>query len=255
VSEGALRQAAATLAQAGCIAPREEAAELSAAAEGDDSKLSDLVARRCTGEPLAWLVGSTVFCGERVRTCPGVYVPRPQSELLVREALARLPRSGLAVDLCTGSGAIAVALGRLRPQARVLATEADPAAVACARANGVTVYAGDMAAPLPEEIRGRVDVVTAVVPYVPSGELRLLPRDVLAHEPRRALDGGPDGADLLRRAVLEAAGLLRPGGSLLLELGGDEAELLAPLLAQTGYEDVRLLFDEEGDLRGLACRR
>ena len=98
-------------------------------------------------------------------------------------------------------------------------------------------------------------MVTAVVPYVPSDELRLLPRDVVAYEPRRALDGGADGTDLLARAVAESAPLLRPGGSLLLELGGREADLLEPLLAENGYRDVRRLYDEEGDPRGLACRR
>jgi release factor glutamine methyltransferase len=243
------------LQKAGCIAAREEAIGLLAAARGEQLGLSELVARRCAGEPLAWLLGSTRFCGQRVVVCPGVYVPRPQSEPLVHEALTRLPKRGLAVDLCTGSGAIALVLRRARPEARVLATEIDPLAAACARRNGVAVYVGDMGAALPEEIRGQVDVVTAVVPYVPSDELPLLARDVVAHEPRRALDGGVDGTDLLRRAVLESVWLLRPGGSLLLELGGHEADLLWPLLTKNGYSDVRRLLDEEGDLRGLVCRR
>ena len=229
--------------------------ELLRAADGDRLVLDELVARRSAGEPLAWLVGDTVFCGVTILACPGVYVPRAQTEQLVREALARLPRRGLAVDLCTGSGAVAAVLARARPEARVLATEIDARAVECARRNGVTVYAGDMTEALPRQIRGQVDVVVAVVPYVPTDELRLLARDVVAYEPRRALDGGADGADLLRRAVVEAAGLLRRGGSLLLELGGDEADLLGPLLARSGYYDARPLFDEEGDIRGLACRR
>jgi len=254
-ASGALRRTVAALQKAGCVAARDEAVELLAAARGDRGALRELVARRCTGEPLAWLVGWTRFCGERVRVRPGVYVPRPQSEQLADEALARLPRRGLAVDLCTGSGAIAVVLGRGRPDARVLATEIDPLAAACARDNGVEVFVGDMAAALPDEVRGRVDVVTAVVPYVPSDELRLLPRDVVTFEPKRALDGGVDGTDLLRRAILESVGLLRSGGSLLLELGGSEADLLALLLAERGYRDVRRLVDEEGDLRGLVCRR
>lgn len=248
------RVAAEELQRCGCVAPREEAAELARAARGDPEALAGLVARRCTGEPLAWLTGSTVFCGARVRVCKGVYVPRVQTEPLVREALARLPERGLAVDLCTGCGAVAVVLARGRPDARVLATEVDPVAVACARANGVDVYAGDLAAPLPAAVRGHVDLVTAVVPYVPTDELRLLPRDVLQFEPRRALDGGADGGELLRRAAVEAAGLLRRGGSLLLELGGDEAELLRPFLTRAGYTDARLLRDDEGDPRGLACR-
>ena len=249
-----LQRVAAALQKAGCIAAREEAVELLAAAGGEPLALRELLARRCAGEPLAWLVGATRFCGERVSVCPGVYAPRPQSEALAYEACARLPERGLAVDLCTGSGAIAAALGRARPQACVLATEIDPLAAACARGNGVAVCLGDMAAPLPEQIRGQVDVVTAVVPYVPSDELRLLPRDVVAYEPRRALDGGVDGTDLLQRAILESVGLLRSGGALLLELGGRQADLLEPFLAENGYRDVRRLRDDEGDLRGLVCR-
>jgi release factor glutamine methyltransferase len=189
-----------------------------------------------------------------VRVCPGVYVPRPQSEALALAALSRLPEHGLAVDLCTGSGAVAVVLQNRRPSARVWATEIDPGAAACARSNGVRVCQGDMAAGLPSGLFGRVDAVTAVVPYVPTGELPLLPRDVVAYEPRRALDGGHDGTRLLRRAARAAALLLRPGGSLLLELGGNEAELLRPLLAAQGYRDVELLLDAEGDPRGIVCR-
>ena len=254
-ASGELERTVVALQKAGCIAPRDEAVELLAAARGDWGVLRELVARRCAGEPLAWVTGWTRFCGERVLVRPGVYVPRPQSEQLAGEALARLPRRGLAVDLCTGSGAIAVVLGRGRPGARVLATEIDPSSAACARDNGVEVFVGDMAAALPDAVHGRVDVVTAVVPYVPSDELRLLPRDVVTYEPKRALDGGADGTDLLRRAIIESAGLLRSGGTLLLELGGSEGDLLAPLLAESGYRDVRRLVDEEGDLRGLACRR
>jgi release factor glutamine methyltransferase len=255
-TSGELAWTTAELRRAGCVAARDEAVELlAAAAKGDGRALRELVARRSAGEPLAWLVGSARFCGRRVRVCPGVYVPRPQTEALVREAIARLPRRGLAVDLCTGSGAVALAVARARPRARMLATEIDERAAACARGNGVAVYVGDVAAGLPGGIRGRVDLVTAVAPYVPTDELRLLPRDVIAYEPRRALDGGADGADVLRRVVVEAAGLLRPGGSLLLELGGREAGLLAPLLAENGYGETCLLRDAEGDPRGLACRR
>lgn len=204
---------------------------------------------------MGWLVGWVGFCGERVLVHRGVYVPRWQSEPLALAAAARLPERGVAVDLCTGAGAIAVVLARRRPLARVVATEIDPVAVACARANGVEVFEGDMAIDLPAELAGQVDVVTAVVPYVPTGELRLLPRDVMAYEPRSALDGGTDGTTFLVRAVREVAGLLRPGGSLLLELGGDEAELLRPVLAECGYSDVELMVDEDGELRAVCCRR
>ena len=194
------------------------------------------------------------FCGETVFVCPGVYAPRWQSERLALEAVARLPEHGLAVDLCTGAGAIAVVLARRRPLARVVASEIDPLAVECARTNRVEVFEGDMTANLPAELLGQVDVVTAVVPYVPTGELRFLARDVLAYEPRRALDGGEAGTVFLVRAALEAAPLLRAGGSLLLELGGDEADLLRPVLAENGYREVELLVDEEGDPRALFGR-
>jgi len=244
----------ARLRAAGCIAAEEEAAELIRAAAGRQSRLETLLTRRCTGEPLAWLIGSVTFCGQPVLVDPGVFVPRWQSEPLALEAAARLPEHGLAVDLCTGSGAVAAVLARRRPLATVLATEIDPPAVACARSNGVQVFQGEMAAALPAAIKGAVDVVTAIVPYVPTSQLRFLPRDVTAYEPRRALDGGPGGTRWLRRAVLAAATLLRPGGSLLLELGGDEAERLRPLLLARGYQDSELHFDEDGDLRGLFCR-
>jgi release factor glutamine methyltransferase len=243
------------LRQAGCIAADDEAAALVRTAEGDADLLVSLVDRRCSGEPLAWLVGSVRFCEEKVSVRPGVYVPRWQSEPLALEGVRRLPPDGVAVDLCTGAGAIAVVLAHHRPSARVLATELDPAVAECARANGVEVFVGDLAAPLPRSVVGHVDVVTAVAPYVPTGALRLLPPDVLAHEPRLALDGGEDGLRLVLRAVADAAELLRPGGSILLELGGDQADLVQPVLDENGFRDVVRLTDDDGDLRGVCARR
>ena len=240
---------------AGCVAAEEEAAELRAASGGDPDRLESLVRRRCDGEPLAWLTGEVTFCGERVVVHPGVYVPRWQSEPLAREALSRLPEGGAAVDLCTGAGAVAVVLARGRPSARVVGTDRDPAAVACARANGVESVACDLGAGLPPSLAGAVDVVTAVPPYVPTDALALLPRDVTAYEPRDALDGGADGTEVLVRVVAEAARLLRPAGSLLVELGHGQPELLAPVLAHHGFGEPILLADEDGDPRAIACRR
>ncbi|HEY2215512.1 MAG TPA: methyltransferase, partial [Acidimicrobiales bacterium] len=186
-------QVVATLRRAGCVAAEEEAADLIAFTAGDGPRLTDLLARRCTGEPLAWLIGSVQFCGHTVLVQPGVYVPRWQSEPMALAAAALLPENGVGVDLCTGSGAIAVVMTARRPQATVLATDIDPLAVACAQANGVEAYQGDMASALPDDIAGVVDVVVAVVPYVPTDELQHLPRDVVAFEPLQALDGGPQG--------------------------------------------------------------
>jgi release factor glutamine methyltransferase len=163
----------------------------------------------------------------------------------------RLPPRGVAVDVCTGSGAVAKVLKTHRPAARVVAADVDERAVACARANGVEAYRGDLLAPVPAELHGRVDVVVGVVPYVPTGELGLLQRDTFSFETPLAYDGGPDGTDLLRRVAADARGFLRAGGVLLLELGGEEPELVAAPLAALGYRDVATLVDEDGDVRGV----
>ena len=195
-------------------------------AAGDDERvLAGLVARRETGEPVEWIVGWAQFCGLRVRVNPGVYVPRVQTEALAVRAAAALPEGGVAVDLATGSGAIAMVLSVARPTARVVATELDPVAAACARANGVEVYEGDLDAGLPVDLCGKVDIVTANVPYVPTAAIAFLPRDVQQYEPRLALDGGADGLDLVRRVVEEVAPrLLKPGtGVAFVEVGVDQS--------------------------------
>ena len=161
---------------------------------------------------------------------------------------------GIAVDLCTGSGAVAVVLGSACPRATVIATDIDPAAVACARRNGVEALPGDLDEPLPPALRRRVDVVTAVVPYVPTEELHLLPRRP-AHEPRRALDGGPRGTVVLERAARAAARWLRPGGSVLLELGGEQADELSTIMADAGLTAIRVHRDEDGRDRAIEARR
>jgi release factor glutamine methyltransferase len=242
---------ACRLAEAGCVAPFGEADELMDAAAGDRELLERLAARRLTGEPLAWVTGWASFAGHRVRAHPGVYVPRWQTEALASRAVELLPEEGLAADLCTGSGAIALSLGRARPGARVVATDVDPRACRCAADNGVEVYAGHLADPLPAELRGHFDVVIAVVPYVPSEEFAFLPRDVREFEPLLALDGGEHGARVLVQAVPAIAGLLRPGGSMLLELGADQDRLLAGVLEAAGFGPARRHVDEDGDLRGL----
>ena len=185
---------------------------------------------------------------------PGVYVPRWQSIELARRAAARLPERGNAIDLCTGSGALALALVRARPHARVVATDTDPQSIDCARANGIDARLGDLFDPLPRELRGRTDVVVAVTPYVPTDSLRLLPRDTLAHEDAGHYDGGPDGTHVLERVITGAPDFLGPGGSLLLEIGGDQAALLRPLLERLGYSGVAIWSDDDGDVRGIEAR-
>jgi release factor glutamine methyltransferase len=250
VSNDAARLAT-VLSKAGFIAADDEAEELLACAAGDGERLDALVARRLTGEPLAWITGRVSFCGLEIRVDPGVYVPRWQSEPLARRAVERLPREGVAIDLCTGSGAIACTLMGYRPGARVVATDLDSRAVACAAANGVEVYRGDLFAPLPRALHGRVDVVVGAVPYVPTPALPRLQRDTFAFESPLAYDGGRDGTEILRRVLRDAPRFLRRGGALLLELGGEQGGLLENDLARLGYVDVSVLVDDDGDLRGI----
>jgi len=241
----------AVLSAAGFIAAEEETAELLARAGADSELLESLIARRLTGEPLAWITGRVSFCGLDIRVDPGVYVPRWQSEPLARRAVERLPENGTAIDLCTGTGAIARTLMAHRPGARVVASDLDEHAVACASANGVEVYRGDLFAPLPGTLEGRVDVVVGVVPYVPTPALPLLQRDTFTFESALAYDGGPDGTEILRRVLTDASRFLRRGGALLLELGGEQAGALDDDLARLGYVEVSVLVDSDDDVRGI----
>ena len=241
----------ALLSDAGFLSAKEEADALLARAAGDLEVLHSLVERRLTGEPLAWIVGHISFCGVAIRVDPGVYVPRWQSEPLARRAVERLPVDGVAIDLCTGTGAIARTLTTARPFARVVASDIDERSVACAAANGAEVYRGDLFEPLPRILEGHVDVVVGVVPYVPTPALPLLQRDTFAFESPLSYDGGPDGTKILRRVMIDSPRFLRHGGALLLELGGKQADALRDDLARLGYVDVTVLRDEDGDERGI----
>jgi release factor glutamine methyltransferase len=242
---------AALLSRAGCVAAGEEAAELLECAAGDAKLLGALFDRRLTGEPLAWITGKVSFCGLEIQVHKGVYVPRWQSEPLALRAVERLPARGTAIDLCTGAGAIAKTLAHKRGRARVVASEFDELAFRCAVANGVDVYLGDLFAPLPQALEGRVDVVVGVVPYVPTRELSLMPGDTFVFESSLSYDGGADGTEVLRRVLSESPRFLRRGGALLLELGGEQADALGADLARLGYVDVAVLSDEDGDVRGI----
>jgi release factor glutamine methyltransferase len=237
------------LAAAGCVAAADEAAELLAAAP-DPGTLDAWLAQREAGVPLPWIIGATTFAGRRLAIGPGVYVPRAQTEELAERAAALLRPGGRALDLCTGGGAVAAHLAAAVAGARVVGIDIDPIAVSWARRNGVAVIVADLAAP----VRGRFDVVTAVPPYVPTDAVRLLPPDVVRHEPRRALDGGDDGLAVARRVVAAAAVLLRPGGWLVIELGGEQDAALGPAL-EPDFDLLDPWHDDDGDLRGLTARR
>jgi release factor glutamine methyltransferase len=199
----------ARLRAAGSVFAEDEAALL-----GDDEAL---IARRIAGERLEHVLGWVEFCGLRIEVDPGVFIPRPQTEALAERAAALRP--AIALDLFAGCGAIACVVKQRNPDARVFAAELDPLALACARRNGerfgVEVVASDVDAGIPGDLAGRVDVLTANVPYVPTSELALVPHD---GEPDAALDGGADGERWMRRVRELAPRWLRPGGVLLMEL-------------------------------------
>jgi release factor glutamine methyltransferase len=243
------------LAKGGFIFAEAEADELLGAEEAGAGAIESLLARRLSGEPLAWITGSVLFGGIRVQVDPGVFVPRPHTEALARRAVSLLPPEGIAVDLCTGSGAIAAVLASVHPDATVIATDLDPVAVACARKNGVEALAGDLDEPLSPDLHGRVDLITSVVPYVPTEELHLLPRDIRAHEPTTALDGGPRGMTTLLRIVEVSPRWLRSGGAVLLELGGDQADEVAGAMENVGLTDIQVHRDDDGQARALEARR
>jgi release factor glutamine methyltransferase len=241
----------ARLEAGGFVAAGEEADELLSCAGADPTRLDALLARRFTGEPLAWITGNVTFCGVEVQVHNGVYVPRWQSEQLALRAAKHLPDGGIAIDLCTGTGAIAAVLRAHRPHARVVATEVDERAVANARANGVEVFEGDLLDPLPATLEGQADTIAGVVPYVPTPELGLLQRDTFTFETALSYDGGDDGTTHLRRVIAGAPRFLRPGGALLLELGAGQPERLHDDLASHGFTSLATLTDEDGDIRGI----
>jgi release factor glutamine methyltransferase len=244
-----------TLRAAGCIAAEEEADELASAADRLGRPLPELVQRRVEGEPLAWITGRVRFAGFELEMRPGIFVPRPHSEWLAERAGKLLEAGGILADLCTGCGAVAAAAGRMAPFAEVWGTDIDAAAVDLARVNGVHALRGDLDAPLRRSLYGRCTVVTCVPPYVPVGELALLPRDARESEPRTALlDADVDGLGTARRAVIAAAGVLLRGGTLLIEAGDAQCDALAVFALDAGYVETAVHRDADGQARGVEAR-
>jgi len=209
------------------------------------AKLRDLVKRRRAHEPVAYLRGEREFHGLMFRVDRRVLIPRPDTETLVAVALARTSHVSLSMrllDLCTGSGCVAVAAARQRPTAKVTATDVSADALAVARANAERLGAYNIAfleSDLFANVRGVFDVITANPPYIPTGDIAGLAPDIKEFEPRIAIDGGADGLDFVRRIVDGAPGHLSPSGVLAVEIGAGEAEKTAELLTAGGFTDVR----------------
>ncbi|MFC5749746.1 putative protein N(5)-glutamine methyltransferase [Actinomadura rugatobispora] len=218
------------LRAAGCVFAEDEARLIMSAAATPE-ELDALVERRAAGLPLEHVVGWAEFGGLRVAVDPGVFVPRRRTEFLVERAVA-LARAAarppaVVVDLCCGSGAVGAALAAALGPVELHAADIEPAAVRCARRNlagaGGRVHEGDLYDPLPAVLRGRVGVLAANVPYVPSGEVGLMPAEARLHEPRVALDGGADGLEVARRVIGGAPDWLAPCGHLLFETSERQA--------------------------------
>jgi release factor glutamine methyltransferase len=232
------------------------------------ARLDGLVARRLAGIPLAHLTGRQRFMGLDLLAGPGALIPRAETELLARTALAHLPGADtrpLVVDVCTGSGNVALALASHAPHARVAAADISGEAVELARRNAaalglaerVEFRVGDLLAPFEEPaFLGHIDLLTCNPPYISSAKVDGLPRETAAHEPRLAFDGGPLGIRILRRLVMEAPRWLAPGGKLVFEVGAGQARGVRRLMEQQGaYEGFVEGRDASGEVRVLGARR
>ena len=226
----------ARLRAAGCVWAEEEAALLEAAAT-DAVDLAALVERRAGGEPLETVLGWVELLGRRLAVVPGVFVPRRRTALLVRTTLrevAARPGRPVVVELCCGVAPVAALLDGTT--AEVHAVDIDATALGCGRTNApsATLHLGDLFDALPGHLRGRLDVLAANAPYVPTGRIADMPPEARDHEPRAALDGGEDGVDLHRRIAAGAAGWLAAGGVLLVETSPGQAPLTTAAMEAAG---------------------
>ena len=263
-----LRRIEQDLTAAGVVSARPEArwilqaaghADTSAPPEPDVERAAlALVARRARGEPLQYVTGIAGFRRLELAVGPGVFIPRPETELVAELAMAKLPSGGTVVDVGTGSGAIALSIAQERPDARVLATEKSPDALAWARKNrdelglSVELFECDLFEALPLDLRGELDVVVSNPPYVPSGDRDALPRDVANHEPHIALFADETGAALIERICKEAVSWLRPGGWLVLEIGHGQGTRVEAIMNEAGYREVEIR-DDLAERERIAC--
>ncbi|MEU5841160.1 putative protein N(5)-glutamine methyltransferase [Rhodococcus sp. NPDC047139] len=227
------------LRSAGCVYAEKEAQLLDEAAS-TRTELERLVARRVAGEPLEHVLGWVFFHGRRIAVRPGVFVPRRRTEYLVDCTIDLAGPGAVIVDMCCGCGAVGAVLVTAVHPCEVYAADIDPVAVDCARLNlpADRVFAGDLCTALPEGLRGRIDVLVANAPYVPSAAIGSMPREARCNEPRLALDGGLDGLDIHRRLVTDAVRWLAAAGSLLVESAAVQAPAVETLMARAGLHAI-----------------
>ena len=217
-----------------------------------------LIERRVSREPLQYILGTQEFCGLEFDVNPAVLIPRPETELLVKYVVQRISaeRQATIVDVCTGSGCIAVAIARLRPRARVIATDLSNPSLDVARQNAsrhavcerITWLEGDLLGPLAkQELEGRVDVIVSNPPYIAEANWATLQPEVRLFEPRGALVAGPQGTELHERLLQEAGRYLAPGGALIMEIGAGQAHAMRRIVDQIpGFRFHRLVYDAAG---------
>ena len=249
----------------GCVFAEDEA-DLLMAAAGTGADLQLMVNRRVAGVPLEQVIGWAEFCGLRIVVEPGVFVPRRRSEFLVGQAVALgrpQPQTGIVppivvLDMCCGSGAVGLAVATALGAVELHAADVDGQAAQCATANlgprGGRVYQGDLYEPLPDALRGAVDLLVANAPYVPTSDVAFLPAEARLHEPLVALDGGADGVEIQRRVAIGATDWLAPDGHLLIETSGRQASLTAAAVASAGLRPRVVANDELGATVVIGCR-
>lgn len=221
--------------------------------EATRTQMRELVKRRVQREPVAYLVGHREFFSLDFLVEPGVFIPRPETETLVIKTLDRI--AGLSasrvLDLCTGSGCVAITVAVREPRARVTAIERNEIPLRVSRKNAerhqtrdrVQILSGDLFSALPAECPP-FDVIVSNPPYVTTAEIATLPPEVQAHEPHAALDGGADGLDVIRHILETAPAYLKPGGWVLLEMDPSQIQPVLELAAHSGIWEPREVYED-----------
>jgi release factor glutamine methyltransferase len=228
--------------------------------EAQAARLEELVARRERREPLQLVLGTVAFRYLEYEVRPGVFVPRPETEVLAGEAIARTPTGGVVVEPCTGTGVVACAIASEASPGRVVATDASPGAVELARSNAaklelpVEVVEGDLLQPVTAELRGQVDVLVSNPPYLAERDFPQLEPEVADWDPYLALVAGPTGHEASDRLIREAPGWLRPGGWLLLEVDESRARAATRRCRAAGLADATIMTDLAGRDRIVLAR-